>query len=615
MTSESSGERMDFRRIALIALLLAAATLLLYAPALQNGFVSLDDPDYVTHNAHVQQGLNWTNVKWAFGTDNPASNWHPLTWISHMLDVSMYGGNAFGHHLTNVMLQAADVALLFVLLALATGEVMRSAAVGALFAVHPLNVEAVAWVAERKSVLCLLFFLAACGVYGWYTKKPSVGRYSLVVVFFALALLSKVMVVTLPVALLLLDVWPLRRFERIDGLEMASASNRPLKLVLEKVPLFLMSGAAAAMTLYVHAKEHALAGGMPLSWRVKNGVFSYMGYLGKLIWPVRLAAFYPHPENSLRWTIVILAGVVLLGITVTAWAFRRRAYLIVGWIWYLATMFPMVGFVQSGRQGMADRYMYIPMLGLLVGLVWLVGDWLSEKGSKQGAGFALVLLLTAPCAYATEKQISYWHDSYTLFTHTLAVTSRNGVAENSFGSELYERGDLAGAEQHFEAAVQFAPDLSMAHYNLATIRQRQNRAADAEREYKVALGLGTDPDELARAHNNLGVLYASAGNLELATAEFGAAIQLNAGEYNSYMGRGRIELDQQQYDKAVGDFARAANLAQSPEAFYFLGIALQRKGDDRGATDAFKVALQIAPQFKDARERLAELQSKVEVTK
>jgi len=609
MVSETPEKSAQTRELIVLALLLALWTGLLYAPALKNGFVSLDDPDYVTSNGHVQQGLTWANVKWAFGTENPVSNWHPLTWISHMSDVSLYGGRAYGHHLTNVMLQIVDVVLLFLLFATATGEAMKSAAVAALFAVHPLNVEAVAWVAERKSVLCMVFFLGACCAHVWYSRKPGAGRYLVVAVLFALGLMSKVMVVTLPLALLLLDYWPLGRMRSGESDGGGINWKLALRLAVEKVPLLLMSAAASGMTLYIHHREHALASGLPKSWLFKNGAYCYLAYLDKFLWPVRLGAFYPHPENSLSWLFVGIVGIAMLAISAIVWRFRKRRYLVAGWLWYLVTVFPMVGYVQSGRQGMADRYMYIPMIGLIFALVWLVADWAREQEWNQNVLALLMLVVVAPCAYLTETQIGYWRDSYTLFAQTLAVTSHNGMAENSFGSALYERGDFAGAAEHFVAAVQYAPDLPAAHYNLAMILQRENKAEDAERQYRAAIQLSTDPEELARAHNNLGVLYGANGQSTRALAEFNAAIQLNAGEYNSYLGRGRIELKQADYDKAVKDFAHAAEIGQSPEAFFLLGNALELKGEKQGALDAYKVALQLAPGFQEAKARLDALQA------
>lgn len=606
----SSVDRAERCKVILLALALAIGTLALYAPAMRNGFVSLDDPDYVTRNAHVQQGLSLENVKWAFGTENPASNWHPLTWISHMLDVDWYGSNAAGHHFTNSLLHAIDVILLFLLLTLATGEAMRSAAVAALFAVHPLNVEAVAWVAERKSVLCMLFFLLTMVIYLWYAKNRNAGRYLCVAACFALALLSKVMVMTLPFALLLLDYWPLQRIGSKEAKDdLTSHGESLLKLILEKVPLLLMSVAAAGMTLYVHAREHALAGGMPLGWRVKNGIYSYLAYLGKTILPVRLGAFYPHPENSLSWLTVTLCAVVLLGVTALVWKSRARKYLIFGWLWYLGTMFPMVGFIQSGRQGMADRYMYIPMIGLLVGVVWFLGDTAKERNWQPSVCAIAILLVIAPFAYLTAVQIGYWHDSYTLFAHTLAVTSRNGIAENSFGVELMDRGELEAATEHFEAAVKYSPDLGLAHYNLGLSRQRANKTVEAEQEYRAALDRSVDPMEQASEHNNLGMLYLATQHYPAALGEFNAAIKLNPYKHNSYFGRGTVEMNQFDYENAAADFAQAAQISPSPQAYFWLGRALEAKGDMKSAAGAYVGALRLAPGFAEAKARLDALRA------
>jgi hypothetical protein len=323
--------------------------------------------------------------------------------------------------------------LFFLLIESATGRILRSAAVAALFAVQPLNVEAVAWISERKSVLCVFFFLLAIGAYGWYAKRPSIGRYLWVVLLFGLGITAKVMVIPFPFALLLLDYWPLARLPGTDAAGKPRAFFVALRaLVIEKIPLFLMAAAGGAVTVYVHSREHALTAAMPFSWRFKNAIFSYVAYLGKAIWPVGLAPYYPHPENTLSWTVVALAGLALLIISAVVWRFRERKYLLVGSLWYLGTMLPMIGFIQTGRQGMADRFMHIPMMGLLFASVWLIGDLAAEKHWQKEIAIAIFLLALAPFAALTIKQIGYWHDSYTLFAHTLEVTKNNGFAENNF---------------------------------------------------------------------------------------------------------------------------------------------------------------------------------------
>jgi Tfp pilus assembly protein PilF len=611
-TPPGSAVRADGRLVLFLAILLAVGSVVLYAPALQNGFVNYDDPDYVTRNAHVLQGVSWANLKWAFGTDNPAANWHPLTWISHMLDVQLYGTNAAGHHFTNVLLQTLDVIILFLLLERATSHPLRSAAVAALFALHPLNVESVAWVTERKAVLCMFFLLLTLWAYGWYVRKPGIGRYLCALSFFALALMSKLMVVSLPFGLLLLDYWPLRRLSNVE--ESAKKREFPfsfLALVIEKIPFLLLAAAASWITLRLHRREGTLAAAMPFSWRLRNVLYSYGVYLGKAIWPSRLAVFYPHPENSLVWSKAIIAALILAGISGIVWRFRQRLYLPVGWLWYLGTMVPMIGIVQSGRQGMAGRFMYIPMLGLFVAIVWLLGDWASRFRLHQGIAAVSFLVLVFPYVYLTRKQISYWHDSYTLFAYTLEVTNNNGIAENNMGAALIEKGQPELAQVHFESAVRLIPELASAHYNLGVLLQSQNRMEQAAREYRLAIARSSDPIEAGQAHNNLGILYLGLRNYIAALPELNAAIALNPKEQNSYLGRGTIELESWNYAAAAADFQEAAAISPSPLACLWLGRALESQGDYPRAESAYGAALQLAPGMTEARTRLGALHGKV----
>jgi protein O-mannosyl-transferase len=593
------------RLVAILAVLLALGTAAVYASAMRNGFVNLDDPDYVTRNPHVLAGLIWADVRWALGSSYPSSNWHPLTWISHMADVQLYGRNPAGHHFTSVLLHIFGVVLLFLLIESATGLALRSAAVAALFALQPLNVEAVAWISERKSVLCVLFFLLAIGAYGQYAKKPGVGRYLWVVLFFGLGITAKVMVIPFPFALLLLDYWPLRRLPGTDAQGKPRAFFASLrKLVIEKIPLFVMAAAGGTVTVYVHSREHALTATMPFSWRFKNAIFSYVAYLGKAIWPVGLAPYYPHPENTLSWAVVALAGLALAGISAIVWRFRERKYLVMGWLWYLGTMLPMIGFIQTGRQGMADRFMHIPMMGLLFAMVWLIADLAAEKHWQKEIPIAIFLLALAPFAALTIKQIGYWHDSYTLFAHTLEVTKNNGFAENNFGVALLERGEPQLAAQHFVAALRLSPDLASPHYNVAVLLQRQNQLDDAEHEYRAALALSSDQAEIAQSHNNLGILYLGEGKYAAAVSELSAAIALDPNAQNSYIGRGTAEMQMMNTDAAIADFTKAAQIAPSPLALFRLGQALETKGENRQAANAYAAALQLAPSMAEARARL-----------
>jgi tetratricopeptide (TPR) repeat protein len=602
------GDREDTSRgwtLVIVAVALAMLVVALYLPALRNGFVNFDDPDYVTHNQAVLRGLHWENVVWAFGTNNPAANWHPLTWISHMADVQLFGLRPWGHHLINVLLMAADMALLFLTLVGMTGRTWRSAAVAALFAVHPLNVEGVAWVAERKQVLSFFFMFLALIAYAWYARRPSFGRFVLTALLFAMALMSKVMIITLPFAMLLLDYWPLNRFSAGSGSGVTPTFwGSALALVKEKIPLFLLSLAATWITVGIHRKEGALTIAMPLSWRLKNVVYSYAMYLWKAIWPTRLAVFYPHTENRLPLGQVALAALVLLSISVLVWKHHEKKYLAVGWLWYLGTAFPMIGLIQSGRQGMADRYADLPLLGVFVAVVWLAADGLAElnvRPTVSGAGFAALLL---PLMLLTHRQIEYWKDSETLFRHALQVTTHNGIAENNLGAALMEKGDMVAALPHFRDAVQYAPDLGSAHYNLGVILQRQNQLREAEAQYRMAIVQAADTQEAAQAHNNLGALYLSLNNMPVAMTEFDKAITLNPDEVNSYVARGTIEFQSGKLGDAISDFTQATRRAPSPLALYWLGRALEAKGDFPDAKKAYQAALEMMPNMGEARARL-----------
>ncbi len=597
--------------VILLSLALAVLTFALYLPALHNGFVNYDDPDYVTRNGRVLQGLNWENVKWAFGTQNSVANWHPLTWLSHMADVEIFGLRPWGHHLVNILLMAANSVLLFWFLTATTEKSWRSAAVAAIFAVHPLNVEPVAWIAERKQGLSLFFMFLALLAYAWYAKRPGVSRYWLVAVLFALALMAKVMIITLPFALLLLDYWPLQRFSCVGtGGRPARFWNSFLMLAKEKIPLILITLAVSWINLVVQRSQGAVAAAMPFRWRLKNAIFSYAEYLWKTIWPARLAVFYPHPENRLPLWEVFIATVVLVTISALVWKYRERKYLPTGWLWYLGTAFPMIGLVQAGRQGMADRYAQLPLIGIFIAVVWLVADAMDRRPQLSpavaAAGFAAVLL---PLIFVTHRQIGYWKNSETLFTHALEVTTHNGTAEDNLGVALMEKGDLAAAFPHFQAAVQFSPDLGSAHYNLGVLLQRSGQLPDAVTQYRLAISHAGDPGEAAQAHNNLGVLYLGLNNLTVAKAEFDKAISLNRNELNSYIARGTVEFRLGKFDDAIADFLQASARARSPLAFYWLGRAEEAKGDFAHAKGAYMAALQMDPSMREARTQLESLQA------
>src|ERR1700687_3231103 len=473
----------------LASALLFLSTLTLYYPALRNGFVNYDDPAYVTSNLQVQQGLTARTLAWAF-TSTAEANWHPLTWISHMLDVQLYGLKPVGHHAQSVLWHALNVVLLFLLLAKVTGFVGRSALVAGLFAVHPLNVESVAWVAERKTVLCAFFFLLALSAYGWYVRQPRARRYLLVVLLFALGLMAKPMAITLPFVLLLIDYWPLQRFPE------APFSS----LTLEKIPLLALSAGSAAITLYAQRAGGAVGSTelLPLAMRVKNAIYCYLIYVEKAVWPSRLAVFYPHPEGSLALWKVLGAAAVLAAVTAVFWHFRERRYLLVGWLWFLGTLAPVIGIVQVGRQAWADRYAYLPFWGLFVIGVWLASEGAARISLSRAAQVAIASAVLLGYSVAAHIQIGYWRDSYSLFAHTLQATDANPIAAGNLGSALMKMQRPALPLPHLERAIQLMPTFSTAHYDLGTLLHRQNELDRAQREYQLALKYASDERGAAR---------------------------------------------------------------------------------------------------------------------
>jgi protein O-mannosyl-transferase len=606
--SGSVGRQVSPRRgLVFLCLTLVLATLLLYQAALRNAFVNYDDPAYVTANSHVLQGLSWSNIAWALGATSEA-NWHPVTWISHMADVQVFGLHPLGHHLINVLLHVANVLLLFCLLQAATGQVLRSATVAALFALHPLNVESVAWVAERKSILSTLFLLLACWAYASYVRSRRPVRYAVVGICFGLGLMTKPAIITFPFMLLLLDYWPLRRFdiepEAGDG---TSPRTTFLGLLWEKVPLWMMAAGSAVITFHAQRAGGAVGSTMllPFAWRIKNAIYSYLAYFVKGIWPSHLAVFYPHPENSLPWWSVSLAGLLAASVTLLVWQGRKRRYLLVGWLWYVGTMIPMIGIVQVGRQGMADRYAYIPFIGLFVLLVWFTADLSAQLELSRSLCGVLGLAVLVGYASVSYRQISYWRDSYTLFSHTIQVTGRNAIAEDNLGDSLATMGHPELAIPHFEMAIQIAPLLSTPHYNLATLLQSENQLERAKGEYETALSYSSDPAERAQAHNNLGALLISLHRPAEAFLHFNAAIAINPREQNSFLGRGLIEYQQGSLEAAAADFARAAQIAPSAASYFWLGRTLEDKGELRAAASAYDAALRLAPTMSEAQDRVA----------
>ncbi len=501
-----------------LCVLLAAVTIAIYSPVFGYGFVILDDQEYVTGNPHVQNGLAWSTIKWAFTSTETAAYWHPLTWLSHALDYQLFGLDAAGHHFHNVLIHALNAVLLFLLLQWMTRRVGPSLLVAALFAVHPLNVESVAWVAERKNVLCTLFFLLAIAAYVRYVRRPDWRRYLLVAALFAAGLMAKPMVITLPFVLLLLDYWPLERIS-LDGTESGPDTSNELtvflKLLLEKVPLLLLSAGSAAITLIAQRPAERTLETSPLGMRVENAVVSYGLYLWKMVWPARLAGFYPHSANGLPMWQVILSTLTLLVITGLVLVFRSKRYLPVGWFWFLGTLIPVIGLVQAGAQAMADRFAYIPLIGIFVAIAWALDDWANAKRVSTAWRLIPALCVLLVLGIITARQLSYWESQYALWSRSLAV-EENPIAHNALayallvpGSQMSQH-DLENldteqkrtdeARRHLDRVleqchqqVQWGPDVCLlematALSNLETMDRNQNRPEETLRQdYEEAL--------------------------------------------------------------------------------------------------------------------------------
>ncbi|MEW6673246.1 MAG: tetratricopeptide repeat protein [Thermodesulfobacteriota bacterium] len=623
----------------MICLCLVLATLAVYWQVLQHDFVNFDDDLYVTDNRRVQGGLTLEGIRWAFTTFH-ASNWHPLTWLSHMLDCQVYEMDPGRHHLTNLLFHIANTVLLFFVFRNMTGGLWQSAFVAALFALHPLHVESVAWVSERKDVLSTFFWVLTMSSYVWYAGRPAVHRYLWVVVFFTLGLMSKPMLVTVPFVLLLLDFYPLNRFMLQPSSGSASSQQRPtaLRLIGEKIPLFVLAALSVAMTIHAQKQGGAVASleVIPFGARAANALVSYATYIGKMLYPAKLAVFYPYPEKLPVWKI---AGACLLLLSISFMAIRaikHAPYLIVGWLWYLGTLVPVIGLVQVGGQAMADRYTYVPLIGLFVMIAWgvseLMARWRLRKIWLSASAAVLLTLLAA----TTWKQAGYWKNSLSLYQHAIEATSRNAVLHNNLGYVLAGQGLLDDAIRHYQEALRIKPGYAKARNNMGDVLARQGLLDEAIRYYRETLRI---KPEYAEAHNSLGITLLKQGKLDEAIRHFQKALQIKpdlALVHNNlgmaYVEQGRFDeaIEQYQYvlksqpdnavvylnignaltaqgrlDEAVEHYQKA--LGKKPGyalAHKNLGIVLIRKGDIKAAVDHFNWALQLTPNDGELRQIL-----------
>lgn len=503
----------------LLSLLLAAVTAGVLSPVLRNGFLDYDDDVYVTANPQVRQGLTLDTARWAL-TSTEAANWFPLTRLSHLADVSLHGLDPRGHHLTSLAIHAANAGLLLLVLRAFTGALWPAALAAALFGLHPLHVEPVAWIAERKEVLAVLVGFLTLDAYRRYVSRPGIGRMVPVAVLFALALAAKPVVVTLPCAMLLLDLWPLGR---VRGPAPLRALGR---LVAEKVPLFALAAAGSWLTLLAQAGSGATAmTTVPFAVRAANAAVSYARYLGKTLWPARLSFFYPHPESF--WPAWALSGAVLLLVAgcLLAWRERRRRpWLGVGWLWFLGTLVPMLGLVQAGWQALSDRYTYLPLVGIFVAASWAAAELAGRGRGWRVAVAAAAAALLAAASVQARAQAAVWRDPRTLYAHAVALDGENWLARQNLGSALVETGEAAAALPHLEAAVRLRPRHANAWYNLGGAHYALKRYTAALEDYKRAVAL--DPG-FADAWANLGATYYSIGNLAESLVASERALALN----------------------------------------------------------------------------------------
>ena len=645
----------------MVCLFLIMATLVVYWQVRNHEFVNFDDSEYITENRHAQAGLTWKGIIWAFTTTH-ASNWHPLTWLSHMLDCQIYGLNAGGHHLTSLLLHIVNTLLLFVVLNRLTGALWRSAFVAALFALHPLHVESVAWVAERKDVLSTFFWMLTMWAYIRYTERPGLNRYLLILLPFALGLMAKPMLVTLPFVLLLMDYWPLGRLQ-LNSLSSLWGKRAGVRGALwEKVPLFALAAGSSVVTFLVQQGGGALQSldVLPFKIRIANTLVTYISYIVKMIWPLDLAVFYPHPGMWPIWQ-VLGAGLLLVCISVLLIrAARRRPYLAVGWLWYLGTLVPVIGVVQVGAQSMADRYTYVPLIGLFIIIAWGVFDLNKYSPSPGGRGLGggggkLLRLVLAICtgvallvfAICTWLQVGHWQNSIALFQHTLGVTENNYLAHYNLGKAYGEIGHFKEEFEAYQEAIRINPRLAKAHYNIGVLFGRMGNYQEELQAYKQAIHL--KPDH-AKAYCNLGVAHAQMGHYSKAIWAFKEALRLNPndkvvqqnlgvlyekkGMLNNAIGAyqralsikpdflealdnlGNIYLKMGRIDKAIEKYKMAMSIKpDSPEPHWNLGLAYERKGMFDKAILEFQRYLHLRPDDAQARARIDNLLLQIDASR
>lgn len=593
-----------------ICIFLAVSTFAVYSQVQDHEFINYDDDKYVTNNEYVKAGFTQDSVGWAL-TTSYNSNWHPMTWLSHMLDAQLFGPNSKGHHLTNLLFHIANVLLLFLVLLRMTGALWQSGFVAALFALHPLNVESVAWVAERKNVLSTFFWLLTMWAYIRYAQKTNLKRYGLVILFFAMGLMSKPMLVTLPFVLLLLDYWPLRRLQS----DRRTAISR---LVYEKIPLLVLVAGSVVTTLTVQKMGGALGSlnAFPIQERVINALVSYWLYLQKMIWPGGLAIFYAHPENTLSvWKGLATAALLALVTTAAIRLARRAPYFAVGWFWYLGTLIPVIQLVQTGSIAMADRYAYVPLIGIFIIIAWglpeLLAKWrLRSRILTIAAGIWISTLMLM-----TWNQVSHWKNSITIFSHAIEVTDIEYpdflLAHNNLANALLAEGRTGKAISHYKMAINLMPDYAVNHNHLANALFAEQKTEEAISHFKMAIELMPD---YAIAHNNLGTVLLAEQKTEEAISHYKTAVKLLPDYATAHYNLGFALMKEKKTGEAIFHFKMAIQLEpNNTNAHSNLGNALLAEQKTKEAISHYKIAINLKPDnplvlqnFKIALLRLAE---------
>ncbi len=578
---------------------LVAASLFAYEPIRHNNFVHYDDNTYITENPNVTGGITQDSVIWAF-TKLYMANWHPLTWLSHMLDCEIYGLNPVGHHVTSVLIHTASSLLLFWTMRKMTGAIWTSAFVAAVFALHPLHVESVAWAAERKDTLSGLFWMLTMFAYARYAERPNFTRYSLVLLVFTLGLMSKPMVITLPFVLLLLDWWPLDRLARFKNKATAATARFQkatiLRLLIEKVPMLVLTALSGVITIIAQHSGGAVATleHISLDCRIANAFISYISYIGKTLWPSGLAVPYPNPHKSISDTVsLICISLFVLMTVISVYAGRRRKYIVVGWLWYVGTLVPVLGLIQVGEQGMADRYMYVPMLGLLIIIAWFVKDVVSKRPHWKVIAAVLAVAALSSMAALTRTQVRYWQNDLTLFEHALKITKNNTIAENNYGCAFLAEKRLNEAVLHFNNSLLLNPLYTNARNNLGNAFMLQGKFKEAIECFNSVLQQAGDS---AKIHYQLGVAMSEQGQFDDAVKHLAKAIKLDPMYPDAQNRIGAILTVTGKSEEAIGYLKEAVRInPDEMEAYANLGMAYEQLGQYENAIKNWTKALELSP--------------------